>query len=214
MVPIIATPGGRGGAAHRSGGQLAAAAGSPAGGAARQAGGIQGPQGARQRQGPQEAAGQRRRLPTLDGASGEGITPCKSRHRHQESLGFLRQIETFVFGVLDIQLSDDHPCTDKYVNKYVKLLAWLVPLSRFHLRHPPYASWLNQLERWYRFAVLRLRDQHAVGDPAGQRLQRRCSDVKELIAKIEQFVAAYNRTKETFNRITTVDSILKKLTQS
>jgi hypothetical protein len=67
------------------------------------------------------------------------------------------------------------------------------------------------LERWYRFAVLRLRDEHAVGDPARQRLQRRCSDVKELIAKIEQFVAAYNRTKEPFNRITTADSILKKL---
>jgi len=190
---------------------LAAAAGSPAGGAARHAGWDQGPQAARQRQGPQEATGQRP-LPTLDGVSGEAITQCKPRHRHQESRGFLRQIETFVFGVLDIQLSDDHPCTDKHV----KVRDWLVPLPRFHLHHTlPYASWLNQLERWYRFALLRLRDQHAVGDLAGQRLQRRCSDdVKELIAKIEQFVAAYNRTKEPFNRITTVDSILKKLTQS
>jgi putative transposase len=30
----------------------------------------------------------------LDVATGEVITQCKTRHRHQEFLGFLRQIET------------------------------------------------------------------------------------------------------------------------
>ena len=37
------------------------------------------------------------------------------------------------------------------------------------------------------------------------------SSVKELIAKIEQFVAAYNKTKALFNWIATADSILEKL---
>ena len=34
---------------------------------------------------------------------------------------------------------------------------------------------------------------------------------KELIAKIEQFVAAYNKTKAPFNWTATADSILEKL---
>jgi putative transposase len=33
----------------------------------------------------------------------------------------------------------------------------------------------------------------------------------ELIAKIEQFVAAYNKTKASFNWTATADSILEKL---
>jgi hypothetical protein len=37
------------------------------------------------------------------------------------------------------------------------------------------------------------------------------SSVKELIAKIEQFVAAYNKTKAPFNWTATADSILEKL---
>jgi hypothetical protein len=37
------------------------------------------------------------------------------------------------------------------------------------------------------------------------------SSVKELIAKIEQFVAAYNKSKAPFNWSATADSILEKL---
>jgi putative transposase len=37
------------------------------------------------------------------------------------------------------------------------------------------------------------------------------SRVKELIARIKQFVAAYNKTKAPFNWSTTADSILEKL---
>ena len=46
-----------------------------------------------------------------------------------------------------------------------------------------------------------------------QRAIRRCSfsSVKELIATIEQYVAAYNKTKAPFNWTATADSILEKL---
>ncbi len=37
------------------------------------------------------------------------------------------------------------------------------------------------------------------------------SSVKELIAKIEQFVASYNKNKAPFNWTATADSILEKL---
>ena len=47
----------------------------------------------------------------LNVAAGEVITQCKPRHRHQEFLGFLRQIEKSVPGDLDIHLVVDNYCT-------------------------------------------------------------------------------------------------------
>jgi putative transposase len=44
----------------------------------------------------------------LDVATGEVITQCKPRHRHQEFLGFLRQIEKSVFEDLDVHLIVDN----------------------------------------------------------------------------------------------------------
>jgi putative transposase len=64
---------------------------------------------------------------------------------------------------------------------------------------PTYASWLNQVERWFGLIT--------------QRAIRRgsFSSVKELISKIEQFVAAYDKTKTPFQWTATADSILEKL---
>ena len=132
----------------------------------------------------------------LDVATGEVITQCKPRHRHQEFLGFLRQIETSVPKDLDIHLVVDNYCT----HKHAKVKAWLAQRPRFHVHYTPtYASWLNQVERWFGIIT--------------QRAIRRgsFSSVKELIAKIEQFVAAYNKTKAPFNWTATADSILEKL---
>ena len=78
--------------------------------------------------------------------------------------------------------------------------AWLAQRRRFHVHYTPtYASWLNQVERWFGIIT--------------QRAIRRgsFSSVKELIAKIEQFVEAYNKTKAPFNWTATADSILEKL---
>ncbi len=57
---------------------------------------------------------------------------------------------------------------------------------------------LNQVERWFGIMT--------------QRAIRRgsFSSVKELIAKIEQFVAAYNKALGPFNWTTTADTILEK----
>jgi putative transposase len=70
----------------------------------------------------------------------------------------------------------------------------------FHVHYiPTYASWLNLVERWFGIIT--------------QRTIRRgsFSSVKELIARIEQFVAADNKTKAPFSWTATVDSILEKL---
>ena len=132
----------------------------------------------------------------LDVATGEVITQCKPRHRHQEFLGFLRQIEKSVPVDLDMHLIVDNYCT----HKHAKVRAWLAQRPRFHVHYTPtYASWLNQVERWFGIIT--------------QRAIRRgsFSSVKELIARIEQFVAAYNKTKAPFNWTATADSILEKL---
>ena len=49
-------------------------------------------------------------------ATGEGITPCKRRHRHQEFLGFLRQIEKPSPESLDLHLIVNNYCTHKHAN--------------------------------------------------------------------------------------------------
>lgn len=132
----------------------------------------------------------------LDVATGEVLTQCRPRHRHQEFLGFLRQIEKSVPEDLDVHLIVENYCT----HKHTKVRSWLAQRPRFHVHDTPtYASWLNQVERWFGIVT--------------QRAIRRgsFSSVKELIAKIEQFVAAYNKTRAPFNWIATADSILEKL---
>jgi hypothetical protein len=86
------------------------------------------------------------------------------------------------------------------MHKHAKVFALLAQRPSFHVHYTPtYASWLNQVERWLGIIT--------------QRAIRRgsFSGVKELIAKIEQFVAAYHKTKAPFNWTATADSILEKL---
>ena len=77
---------------------------------------------------------------------------------------------------------------------------WLAPHPRYHVHFTPtYASWLNQVERW--FAVIT------------QRTIRRGSfrSVKQLVHRIDDFVTAYNDTARPFLWTATADSILGKI---
>ena len=116
----------------------------------------------------------------LDVPTGEALTQCKPRHRYQEFLGFLRQIERSVSENLDVHLIVDNYCT----HKHAKVGACLTQWPRFKVHYTPiYTSWLNQVERWF-------------GIIAQWDIRRgSLSNVKELIAKIEQFVANYNKLK-------------------
>lgn len=132
----------------------------------------------------------------LDTANGRVITRCRARHRHQEFLGFLKQIDAAVPSRLEV-----HLVIDNYApHKHAKVRAWLVGHPRFHLHFTPtYASWLNQVERW--FGILT------------QREIRRGSFVntKQLITRIETFVAHYNRTADPFVWTATAHEILRKV---
>ena len=97
----------------------------------------------------------------------------RGRLRLQEYLSFLRQIEKSVPADLELHLIVDNYAT----HKHPKVRAWLAQRPRFHVHYTPtYASWLNQVERWYRFAGLRLRDHHPTSDSPRQLFQRERAD--------------------------------------
>jgi transposase len=82
----------------------------------------------------------------FDVATGEVIGKCKPRHRHQEFLAFLKDIDAAVPDDLDVHLILDNYAT----HKHAKVRKWLAQHPRYHVHYTPtYASWLNQVERWF-----------------------------------------------------------------
>jgi transposase len=132
----------------------------------------------------------------LDVASGNVITQCKPHHRHQEFLSFLKHIDRNVPKELDIHLVIDNYST----HKHPKVRTWLAAHPRYHVHYTPtYASWLNQVERWFGLIT--------------QQAIRRGSfrSVKELIRHIQKFVDQYNKKTTPFMWTATADSIFAKL---
>jgi transposase len=83
-------------------------------------------------------------LSTLDG---KVIGACLPRHRHQEFLRFLAQIDAETPSALALHLIVDNYAT----HKHPKVKAWLKRHPRFHLHFTPTsASWLNMVERFFR----------------------------------------------------------------
>lgn len=132
----------------------------------------------------------------LNIATGEVLTACKSRHRHQEYLDFLKRVDTNVPAELEIHLVVDNYAT----HKHPKVKRWLAAHPRYHVHFTPTsASWLNQVEIWFNIIT--------------QRAIRRGTfkSVKELISKINHFVEQYNATSRPFVWTATADSILEKI---
>lgn len=132
----------------------------------------------------------------LDLASGEVITQCKKRHRHQEYLQFLKHIDINVPKDMDIHLVVDNYAT----HKHQKVRNWLAVRPRYHIHYTPtYSSWLNQVEIWFNIIT--------------QKAIRRGSfnSVKQLSVKIEHFIKEYNSNAKPFMWTATADSILNKV---
>ena len=132
----------------------------------------------------------------LDVANGRVLAQRRSRHRHQEFLAFLERIEVAAPAALDVHLVID----DYAAHEHPMVRSWLVGRPRFHVRYTPtYASWLNQVERW--FALLSRRE-----------IRRGSfSSTRDLIARIETFVAHYNSHSRPFVWTATADAILQKV---
>lgn len=132
----------------------------------------------------------------LDIKSGEVITQCKARHRHEEFLSFLRHVDESVPANLDLHLVMDNYST----HKHPAVRKWLADRPRYHVHFTPtYSSWLNQVERWF-------------GLITEKAIRRDSFDsVKTLIERIQNFVSNYNENSRPFFWSATAESILAKL---
>ena len=132
----------------------------------------------------------------LNVLNGAVLATCKPRHRHQEFLSFLREIDKAVPIELDV-----HCIADNYgTHNHPKVKAWLAARPRWHMHFiPTYSSWLNQVERF--FALIT------------DKTIRRGSfnSVKQLVQRIDHFVTSYNQSCKPFRWTATADSILEKL---
>ena len=82
----------------------------------------------------------------LDVASGVTISSCYRRHRHQEFLRFLNDIDASLPRGLEVHLVMDNYGT----HKVSKVQAWLARHPQYHVHFTPTsASWLNRVERLF-----------------------------------------------------------------
>ena len=119
----------------------------------------------------------------LDIVDGGVISQCKPRYRHQEFLSFLKHLDANIPADLEMHLIADNYAT----HKHPKVKAWLARYPRYRIHFTPtYSSWLNEIERC--FALI---TQQAI---------RRGSfrNVRELVGKIDAYVAHYNEHKRPF----------------
>jgi transposase len=82
----------------------------------------------------------------LDVLQGTVIGGCFDRHRHEEFLRFLRQIDRETLPDRQLHLVVDNYAT----HKHPSVKNWLKRHPRFHLHFTPTSSsWLNLVERWF-----------------------------------------------------------------
>ena len=132
----------------------------------------------------------------LDVATGRIIGATKSRHRSQEFLSFLRQIEREVACDFDVHLILDNYAT----HKTAEVARWLKSRPRWHLHFiPTHSSWLNQVERF--FAQI-----------TSRRIRRGCfRSVAELRQTITDYLAHHNANPKPFRWTASADMILEKV---
>lgn len=82
----------------------------------------------------------------LDVATGLAVGSCYRRHRHQEFLSFLNEIDELIPSGVDVHLVMDNAGT----HKVERVRRWLVRHPRYRIHFTPTsASWLNLVERLF-----------------------------------------------------------------
>jgi transposase len=132
----------------------------------------------------------------LNVVTGLVIGTCLPRHRHQEFLAFLKEINRRVARGKQIHLIVDNYGTHTHPD----VVAWLDKHPRFHLHFTPTSSsWLNLVERWFR-------------ELTSRRLKRGSfASVAELIATIEDYIAHHNENPRPLVWHKTAEEILAKV---
>jgi len=132
----------------------------------------------------------------IEMAEGRVIASCMPRHRHQEWIKFLKQIDQQTPKDLDLHLIVDNYAT----HKHPKVKAWLKRNRRFHIHFiPTSSSWLNVIERFF-------------GELTSKRIRRGVfSSVPELIQAIENFIEQHNENPAPYTWTAQVEKILNKV---
>jgi hypothetical protein len=122
--------------------------------------------------------------------------PSGARHRHQEFIRFLNQIDRETQSDVAIHLILDNYGTHKHVN----VQRWLRRHPRFHFHFiPTSSSWLNIVERFFR-------------DITTDRISRDSfGSVPELIEASDDYIDAHNEDPKPFIWTAEADKILKKV---
>jgi DNA-binding CsgD family transcriptional regulator/transposase len=134
----------------------------------------------------------------LNMLDGTVIGDCMPRHRHQEFIRFLQQIDVKTPAHLTLHLIVDNYGT----HKHSQVKRWLKRHPRFQLHFTPTSSsWLNMVERWF-------------SDITTKRIRRGSfKNVKELIQVIKHYMKSHNQNPKIFVWTASVDSIMKKISK-
>lgn len=132
----------------------------------------------------------------LNVATGEVIARCKQRHRANDFVAFLKEIDLSVEPELEVHVVLDNLSA----HKAPVVHRWLIRNPRFHLHFTPtYSSWLNLVERFF-------------GLLTEQALKRGShTSIPQLRGAILEYVAAHNERKKPFKWTKTADEILEKM---
>ena len=132
----------------------------------------------------------------LDMLEGRLIGQCMPRHRHQEFIKFLKQIDAETPAGLDLHLIVDNYAT----HKHPKVKAWLKRHKRFHLHFiPTSSSWLNLVERWFR-------------EITEKRIRRGAfRSVEQLVEAIRAYIQEHNGDPQPFVWTAKAEDILEKV---
>jgi transposase len=134
----------------------------------------------------------------LNTADGTVISSLHRRHRTIEFKKFLQKIDSLVPEHLDVHLI----CDNYGTHKSPAIRRWLKAHPRFHVHYTPtYASWINQVERW--FACLT--------DDLLRRSDHR--SVHALESDIRNWVAAWNENPKPFMWTKTAEQILESFSR-
>jgi transposase len=132
----------------------------------------------------------------LNVLEGTVIGQCQPKHRHQEFLRFLEQIDASVEQELDVHLVLDNYGT----HKHPEVKKWLSQRPRYRLHFTPTSSsWLNQIERWF-------------AEITRKRIRRGTfRSVRDLVQAINDYIRIYNKNPRPFQWIASASRIIRKV---
>jgi transposase len=134
----------------------------------------------------------------LNVLDGKVVGECMSRHRHQEFLRFMRQVERQTPEDLELHVILDNYAT----HKHPAVKRWLKKNPRVHFHFiPTSSSWLNLVERWFR-------------DLTDKAIRRGVfHSLQALNVAIDLYIADHNSDPKPFVWTATAEKIIDKVTR-